>query len=77
MLYHLGGSPTNRELTAKQGPGGSLERFYNFEVVLAPGALRFQERILSPIWDRVHPLYFKLTTLWHARRWTSQTVVTR
>lgn len=104
MLYYLGGSTRDRELTAKQAPaavfwhairearrlgmtrfdfggctptedpndlwygvyafkkrwGGRLEVFYNLEVVLSPIAFYVQERVLSPLWDRVHPLYFKL-----------------
>jgi lipid II:glycine glycyltransferase (peptidoglycan interpeptide bridge formation enzyme) len=104
MLYYLGGSTRDRELTAKQAPaavfwhairqarllgmarfdlggctptsdpndarygvytfkkrwGGRIETFYNHEVVLSPAAVRFQEQVLSPAWDRLHPLYFRL-----------------
>lgn len=107
MLYYLGGSTRDRELTAKQGPaavfwhairdaarlglprfdfggctptedpadprygvyafkkrwGGRLEAFENLEVVLSPASFYFQERVLSPLWDRIHPLYFALTRL--------------
>lgn len=104
MLYYLGGSTRDRELTAKQGAaavfwhaireakrlgmtrfdfggctptedatdshygvytfkkrwGGRLEVFYNLEVVLSPISFHLQTRVLSPLWDRVHPLYFRL-----------------
>lgn len=107
MLYYLGGSTRDRELTAKQAPaalfwhairqarslglkhfdfggctptdaaedprrgvyafkkswGGRLEVFHNIEVTLSSSAVYLQERVLSPLWDRVHPLYFKLTQL--------------
>ncbi len=104
MLYYLGGSTRDRELTAKQAPaavfwhaireakrlglsrfdlggctptedphdprhgvytfkkrwGGRLETFYNLDVVLSSIPYYLQERVLSPVWDRVHPLYFRL-----------------
>lgn len=104
MLYYLGGSTRDRELTAKQAPatvfwhaiceakrlgmtrfdfggctptddlkdprygvyafkkrwGGRLEVFYNLEVVLAPISFYLQARVLSPLWDRVHPTYLRL-----------------
>lgn len=40
--------------------GGAAEVFYNLEVVLAPLPFYLQERVLSPLWDRLHPLYFAL-----------------
>lgn len=105
MLYYLGGSTRDRELTAKQAPaavfwhairdaarlglsrfdfggctptedpddprqgvyafkkrwGGRLDTFENLEVVLSPTAAYLQGRVLSPLWDRLHPLYFALT----------------
>ncbi len=104
MLYFLGGSSRDRELTAVQAPsavfwhaireakrqgmvrfdfggctptedvtdprygvyafkkrwGGRLETFYNLEVVLGRMGYFLQERILSPLWDRAHPAYFRL-----------------
>lgn len=104
MLYYLGGSTRDRELTAKQAPaavfwhairearrlglsrfdlggctptedttdprhgvytfkkrwGGRLETFYNLDVVLSSIPYYLQERVLSPLWDRMHPLYFRL-----------------
>jgi hypothetical protein len=51
-------------LDAKRlGMNRLLEVFYNLDVVLSPIAYRLQERILSPLWDRVHPLYFRLIRL--------------
>lgn len=102
MLYYLGGSSRDRDLTAKQASsaifwhaireakrlgmtrfdfggctptddpkdprygvytfkkrwGGRLEVFYNLEVVISPVAFYLQERVLSPLWDRLHPAYF-------------------
>jgi hypothetical protein len=107
VLYYLGGSTRDRELTAKQAPaavfwhairdaqalgfrrfdfggctateqrddprygvyafkkgwGGNLEGFANLEVVMEAPQYYVQERVLSPLWDRVHPLYFKLMEL--------------
>ena len=104
MLYYLGGSRRDREMTAKQAPaavfwhaicqakrlgmsrfdlggctpttdeadprygvymfkkrwGGELEVFYNLGVVLSPAAVSFQDRVMGPAWDLLHPLYFKL-----------------
>jgi|GEM_PF-4359265 len=103
MLYYLGGSSRDRELTAKQAPsalfwhaiqeaqrlglrrfdfggctptddpndsrygvytfkkrwGGRLEHFANLDVVLSTLPYYFQEQVLSPLWDRLHPFYFK------------------
>lgn len=104
MLYYLGGSTRDRDLTAKQAPaavfwhairearrlgisrfdlggctptedpedprygvyafkkrwGGRLETFCNLEIVLSALPVYFQERVLSPLWDQLHPWYFKL-----------------
>lgn len=104
MLYYLGGSTRDRDLTAKQAPaavfwhaireakrlgfsrfdlggctpsddpadprhgvytfkkrwGGRLETFYNLDVVLSSIPFYLQERVLAPLWDRAHPLYFRL-----------------
>lgn len=43
--------------------GGRLDTFYNLDVVLSPLGHHVQDRILSPLWDRLHPLYFKLLAL--------------
>lgn len=107
MLYYLGGSTRDRQLTAKQAPaavfwhairearslgfgkfdfggctptadrddsrygvyafkkgwGGALETFSNLEVILGAQQYYVQEHVLSPLWDRVHPLLFKLMNL--------------
>lgn len=47
--------------------GGHLEEFYNLEVVLSPVSFYLQERMLAPLWDRIHPLYFRLMNLPKAR----------
>jgi len=104
MLYYLGGSTRDRDLTAKQAPagvfwhairearrlgmshfdlggctptddpedprygvyafkkrwGGRLESFCNLEIVLSALPVYFQERVLSPLWDQLHPWYFRL-----------------
>lgn len=108
MLYYLGGSTRDRDLTMKQAPaaifwhaireakrlglsrfdfggctptddpgdprygvyafkkrwGGRLETFANVEVVLSPLAWALQQGVLSPLWDRIHPVFFRLL---HAR----------
>lgn len=40
--------------------GGRLETFYNLEIVLGAPQHFIQEHILSPLWDRLHPLYIAL-----------------
>lgn len=42
--------------------GGRLETFFNLEIVLGAPQHFLQERVLSPLWDRLHPLYFALIT---------------
>jgi len=112
MLYYLGGSTRNRELTAKQAPaavfwrairdakrvgvryfdlggctptddvddprhgvyafkkrwGGRLETFHNIEAILSPFAYRVQERVVTPLWDLLHPVYFRLIDAAHRLR---------
>ena len=112
MLYYLGGSTRNRELTTKQAPtavfwrairdakrlgvryfdlggctptedvndsrhgvyafkkrwGGRLQTFYNVEAILSPFAYRLQERVVTPLWDRLHPMYFRLLDAAHVLR---------
>jgi hypothetical protein len=29
-------------------------------MVLAPGKVLFQDRLLKPLWDRAHPLYLRI-----------------
>jgi len=40
--------------------GGRLQTFYNLEIVLGAPQYFLQERVLAPLWDRLHPLYFAL-----------------
>jgi len=48
--------------------GGRLETFFNLEIVLRAPEHFLQERVLSPLWDRLHPLYFALLQRRHAER---------
>ena len=41
--------------------GGTLETFYNAEVLLSPKIVALQERVMAPLWQRVHPLLWRLT----------------
>jgi hypothetical protein len=43
--------------------GGSLETFANLDFTLSATSVRLQERVIAPLWDRMHPLYFKLLGL--------------
>lgn len=43
----------------KRAWGGTLTPAHSGEVVLAPLKYRFQERVLSPIWHRLHPVYLR------------------
>jgi GNAT acetyltransferase-like protein len=69
--FDFGGcTPTEDESDPRYGVynfkkrwGGRLETFLNLEVVLAPAAHYVQEKVLSPLWDRMHPLYFRLMSL--------------
>ena len=40
--------------------GGRLEAFEGAEIVLSPLKRAFQERVLAPLWDRLHPIYLRL-----------------
>jgi hypothetical protein len=39
--------------------GGRLESFEGAEIVLSPLKHAFQERVLAPMWGRLHPLYLR------------------
>lgn len=41
--------------------GGVLERFYNAEVLLSPRVVALQERVMAPLWQRLHPLLWRLS----------------
>jgi hypothetical protein len=40
--------------------GAALVTFYNAEVLLAPRVVALQERLIAPLWQRVHPLLWRL-----------------
>jgi hypothetical protein len=40
--------------------GGELRRIYGAELIVSPWKHRFQEHVLAPMWDRLHPLYLRL-----------------
>jgi hypothetical protein len=40
--------------------GGRLTRMQSAELVVSPLKHRFQELVLAPMWDRLHPLYLGL-----------------
>jgi hypothetical protein len=40
--------------------GGALLTFYNAEIVLAPRVVALQDRVLAPLWQRMHPLLWRL-----------------
>lgn len=40
--------------------GGELVTFYNADVLLAPRVVAMQERVLAPLWQRLHPLLWRL-----------------
>jgi lipid II:glycine glycyltransferase (peptidoglycan interpeptide bridge formation enzyme) len=40
--------------------GGRLERRQSAELVVSPWKHRFQETVLAPMWDRLHPTYLRL-----------------
>ncbi|HYE94135.1 MAG TPA: GNAT family N-acetyltransferase [Terriglobales bacterium] len=40
--------------------GGRLEALSSAELVLSPWKHRFQERVLAPMWGRLHPVYLRL-----------------
>ena len=41
--------------------GGELVRFYNAEVLLAPRVVALQDRVVAPLWQRLHPLLWRLS----------------
>jgi hypothetical protein len=40
--------------------GGRLEQRQSAELVVAPWKHRFQQMVLAPLWDRLHPLYLRV-----------------
>jgi GNAT acetyltransferase-like protein len=40
--------------------GGRLVTFYNAEVLLAPRVVALQDRVVAPLWQRVHPWLWRL-----------------
>jgi hypothetical protein len=41
--------------------GGTLHTFYNAEILLSPRVVALQERVMAPLWQRVHPLLWRLS----------------
>jgi hypothetical protein len=41
--------------------GGTLETFYNAEIMLSPRVVALQERVMAPLWQRVHPFLWRLS----------------
>jgi hypothetical protein len=44
----------------KKGWGGRLETVPSGELVVSASKYRFQEFVLAPMWDRLHPVYLRL-----------------
>ena len=44
----------------KKGWGGRLETVQAGELIVSPWTFRLQEFLLTPMWDRLHPLYLRL-----------------
>jgi hypothetical protein len=44
----------------KKGWGGRLEAVQSGELVVSASKYRFQNSVLAPMWDRLHPLYLRL-----------------
>jgi len=40
--------------------GGALQELHSAELVVAPWKHRFQEFVLAPMWDRLHPAYLRV-----------------
>jgi hypothetical protein len=40
--------------------GGELRQIHGGEIIVSPWKHRFQERVLAPMWDRLHPLYLRV-----------------
>lgn len=40
--------------------GGQLVTFYNADVLLAPRVVALQDRVVAPLWQRLHPLLWRL-----------------
>jgi len=41
--------------------GGRLVTFYNAEVMVAPRVVALQDRVVAPLWQRLHPLLWRLS----------------
>jgi len=44
----------------KQAFGGTLRQRHGAEIVLSQTKFRFQQTVLRPLWDRLHPVYLRL-----------------
>jgi hypothetical protein len=66
--FDLGGcTPTDDPSDPRHGVyefkkkwGGELVTFYNADVLLAPRVVAMQERVLAPLWQRLHPILWRL-----------------
>jgi lipid II:glycine glycyltransferase (peptidoglycan interpeptide bridge formation enzyme) len=41
--------------------GGTLTTFYNAEIRLSPRVVAMQERVLAPLWQRLHPILWRFS----------------
>ena len=54
------GDPRHGVWEFKKKWGGTLVTFYNAEVLLAPRVVAVQDRLVAPLWQRLHPLLWRL-----------------
>jgi hypothetical protein len=54
------GDPRHGVWEFKKKWGGTLVTFYNAEILLAPRVVALQDRLVAPLWQRLHPLLWRL-----------------